>query len=165
MLRIKCSFLSAIIASLFFVILPVSKVLSQTLPSFQMQLANGQTYTSKNVLPAKPLVLIYFAPDCDHCTILMDAIFKKIDQFKSSQIVMVTFKPLDEVVDFEKHYQTSKYQNIKVGTEKPMFYFKNYYQLVNTPFTALYDKKGKLIASYKKETPVDELIRQLKMIK
>lgn len=142
-----------------------SGAISQTIPSFQMQLTNGNSFTSKNLLPAKPLVLIYFAPDCDHCQVLMDALFKKISDFKNSQIIMVTFKPLNELVDFEKHYQTTKYQNIKVGTEKPIFYFKNYFQLMNTPFTALYDKKGKLVASYKKETPVDELIKQLKMIK
>ena len=77
---------------------------------------------------------------------------------------MVTFKPLNEVVDFEKSYQTTKYPNIKVGIEIPIFFFRQYYNLQNTPFTALYDKHGKLIISYKKETPVDDLIKHLKVL-
>ena len=147
------------------VVITSTKVIAQSLPSFEMKLTNGKTFSSKNLSHSKPLIIIYFAPDCEHCQILMDAIFKKITAFKNSQIVLVTFKPLNEVVDFEKHYQTYKYQNIKVGIESPVFFFRNYYQLENTPFTALFNKQGKLIISYKKDTPVDGLIKHLKQLK
>jgi len=39
---------------------------------------------------------------------------------------------------------------------------RNYYGLVTMPFTALYDKKGNLSYSYRKETLVDDLIKRLK---
>lgn len=80
-------------------------------------------------------------------------------------MVMVTFKPINEVVDFEKHYQTQKYQNIQVGTELPILFFQKYYKLEKTPFTALYDKQQKLVVSYKNDTPVDDLLKQLKQLK
>lgn len=164
MFKLKPSFLSVVVVALLIVMLTSLKAMSQSIPSFQMQLTNGKSFSSGNLSPQKPLVLIYFAPDCEHCQILMDTIFKKINEFKNSQIVMVTFKPLNEVIDFENHYGTHKYQNIKVGTEIPIFFFRKYYQLENTPFTALYDKQGKLIISYKKETPVDDLIKHLKLL-
>ena len=145
--------------------LSFSMAICQPLPSFQMQLSDGKTFSSKNISPAQPLILIYFAPDCEHCQVLMDAFFKRVNEFKGAQILMATFKPINEVADFESHYQTHKYKNIKVGTEIPIFLFRTYYQLMNTPFTALYDKHGKLVASYKKETPVDELIKRLKQLK
>ena len=91
-------------------------------------------------------------------------IFKRVGDFRKAQIVTVTFKPVNEVVDFEKSYQTTRYPNIKVGIEIPIFFFRQYYNLKNTPFTALYDKHGKLIISYKKETPVDDLIKHLKVL-
>jgi hypothetical protein len=78
---------------------------------------------------------------------------------------MATFKPVNEVIEFEKSYQTSKYPNIKVGIEIPVFFFRVYYDVEKTPFTALYDKHRKLIISYKKETPVDDLIKHLKVLK
>jgi thioredoxin-related protein len=43
-----------------------------------------------------------------------------------------------------------------------VFFFQKYYQLQHTPFTALFDKNGKLIVSYKDYTPVDDLIKKLK---
>ncbi|MEP6596331.1 MAG: hypothetical protein ABJA71_10310 [Ginsengibacter sp.] len=77
---------------------------------------------------------------------------------------MVTFKPLNEVVDFEKSYHTIKYPNIIVGKEIPVFFFRIYYNLENTPFTALYDRHGKLTINNKKEAPVDDLIKHLKLL-
>ncbi len=135
------------------------------IPAFKMQLSNGKMYSSTELSHQKPLIIIYFAPDCEHCQLLMNELFKKISDFKKTQIIMVTFERASELFGFEKKYEISKYSNIKVGTEIPIFFFKNYYQLEHTPFTALFDKQGKLIVSYKEQTPVDDLIKHLKMLK
>ena len=149
----------------FLTILFSSKIgVAQSLPSFNMQLTNGKLFSGKDLSRQKPVIIIYFAPDCEHCQTLMNAFFKRIRDFKKAQIVMVTFKPVQEVAEFEKNYHTIKYPNIKVGTEIPVFFFRAYYKVENTPFTALYDKYGKLIISYKKETPVDDLIKHLKVL-
>jgi thiol-disulfide isomerase/thioredoxin len=137
---------------------------SQSIPDFRMQLTNGKIFSAKDLSHDSPVIIIYFSPDCEHCQILMNEVFKKIHDFKKAQIIMVTFNPLNEVIEFEKKYQTSKYPNIKVGIEIPVFFFRFYYHLENTPFTALYDKRGKLIISYQKETPVDDLIKHLKTL-
>ena len=150
---------------IFSTILLSSKIaVSQSIPAFRMQLTNGKIFSAKDLSHNKPVIIIYFSPDCEHCQILMNEVFKKIQDFKKAQIIMVTFNPLNEVIEFEKKYQTSKYPNIKVGIEIPVFFFRYYYHLENTPFTALFDKHGKLIISYKKETPVDDLIKHLKTL-
>ena len=138
--------------------------LAQSMPSFSMRLTNGKLFSSKSLSPEKPVIIIYFAPDCEHCLALMDALFKKISDFKKAQIVLVTFKPMNEVVDFEKNYHSARYSNIKVGIEIPIFFFRGYYTVENTPFTALFDKHKKLIISYKKETPVNDLIKHLNVL-
>jgi thiol-disulfide isomerase/thioredoxin len=137
---------------------------AQSMPAFRMQLTNGKIFSAKDLSKDKPVIIIYFAPDCEHCQALMNEILTKIQNFKKAQVVMVTFKPVNEVIDFENHYQTAKYPNIKVGIEIPIFFFKNFYNLQNTPFTALFSKQGKLIISYQKETPVDDLIKHLKSL-
>lgn len=137
---------------------------AQTLPDFKMKMINGKTFSASQVSHKKPLLIIYFAPDCEHCQVLMKQLFQKIDDFKNTEIVMVTFESLSDIAGFEKHYQTSKYPNIKVGVEVPVFFFKNHYQLQHTPFTALFNKDGKLMVSYKDYTPVDELIKWVKAI-
>lgn len=142
-----------------------SVALAQAFPPFKMKLTNGTVFSDLNLAKNKPLILIYFDPDCDHCQILMNHFFKKINECKNAQIVMVTFKPINEVRDFEKNYKTAAHKNITVGIEDPLFYFRYYFKLLILPFTALYDKKGKLIYSWQKETPVNDLLARLKKIR
>jgi thiol-disulfide isomerase/thioredoxin len=134
------------------------------LPPFNMTLSNGRFFKAADIPAGKPVVLIYFAPDCDHCHTLMNAFFQKAGEFKTAEVVMVTFKPVSEVRTFEQSFQTARYPNIKVGTEGNTNFLRLFYKLQNTPFTALYNRDGKLVVSYRKETPVDELVKQLKKL-
>ena len=153
------------IINFFFFVFIYSSLIAQPIPPFKMLLTNGKTFYAKDLSHQKPVVIIYFSPECEHCKILMNAFFNKINYFKGVDIIMITFNPLNEVIKFEKDYHTYKYSNIIVGTELPAFFLQLYYNLVNTPFTALYNKKGQYIYSYRKETPIDDLIRRIKMLK
>ena len=44
---------------------------AQTLPAFKMKLSSGKVISSTEISHQKPLILIYFAPDCQHCQLLM----------------------------------------------------------------------------------------------
>ena len=134
------------------------------IPSFKMSLSNGGIYSDKDVPKNKPLVLIYFAPDCEHCIKLMDELFKKIHQLDNATIVMVTFEQPKDVAWFERKYHTASYPNIKVGTEGTTYILRKFYRLDKTPFTAVYNKKGKLAFSYKNETPVNEMLARFKKL-
>lgn len=135
------------------------------LPAFKIMLSSGKLFTPSDLVQQKPVVLIYFSPECDHCQQLMNAFFKNVQAFKNAEVVMVTFKPLSEVAAFEQAYQTFKYPNIKVGTEGTTYFLRSYFKLQETPFTALYNKQGALLYSYRKQTPVPELINRLNQIK
>ncbi len=140
------------------------QALSQAIPPFKMTLSNNRIFSATELPKGKPTILIYFDPECEHCQKLMTEFFKKINEFKKAEIVMVTYKPVNEVAAFEKMHSTKKYNNIIVGTEGLAFYLRDYYGLMVMPFTALYDKKGNLSHSYIKETPVDDLISRLKKL-
>jgi thioredoxin-related protein len=130
-----------------------------------MVLPNGSNFTSASIKKGKPIILIYFSPDCDHCKVLMNEFFKRTSDFDKAEIVMVTFKPLKEVVQFISDYRVNQHPNIIVGSETPMFYIRYYYNLTSTPYTALFDKKGQLVYSYRKETSLSDLANRLKNIK
>lgn len=135
-----------------------------TIPPFKILKTNGGYFTNNDIRKNAPVVLIYFAPDCDHCIKLMDQLFKKIHQLDKASIVMVTFREPNDVAWFERKYQTAQYRNITVGTEGTSYVLRNYYRLDKTPFTAVYNKNGKLAFSYKNETPVDEMLERFKKI-
>ncbi len=138
---------------------------SQTIPLFKIHETNGKVINSSSLINNKPVVLIYFSPDCEHCTTLLAKVFKQIDQFKKATIALVSFMPLTDVAAFEKLYHTNQYKNMIVGTEEPVLFVKNLYNLESTPFTMLFNKAGKLIVSYKKETPLNDLINHLRNLK
>jgi len=137
----------------------------QSLPPFKMYLSNNSIFSAAELPKNKPIIVIYFDPDCDHCQKLMNDVFKKINSFKHAEIVMVTFKPVEEVVAFEKKYKTHSYPNINVGTEGTTYQLRNYYKLIKMPFTALYDKEQKFNYSYGQDVPIDELIKRLQRLK
>jgi peroxiredoxin len=163
MKSLSSSFKITILLSLIFFSKTV--VHAQTIPSFKIMQTNGKEINSMKLPNTRPVILIYFAPDCDHCTTLLNSLFKEYNEFVKATIVLVSFKPLNEVIAFEKNYHTTKYKNMIVGVEEPTFFLKNFYNLESTPFTALFDKKGKLVYSYKKETPLNDLALRLKNIK
>lgn len=132
------------------------------IPPFSMTLANGLYFSSAQVPKGKPVLLIYFDPECDHCHTLMNGFFKRPADFGSAEVLMITYKPINEIQAFAKAYQTYKYPNIKVGTEGTTYYLRNYYRMQNTPFVALYNKEGKMVTVYQKEVPLDALYKQLK---
>ena len=156
------SFLLGVLICFLGVVLTSSEAISQNLPPFKMYRSDKTIFSVAELPKTKPIVLIYFDPDCEHCQKLMKELFQKIDAFKKAEIIMVTFKSMEEVAAFEKQNNTPKHSNIVVGTEGTGFYLRNYYGLVTMPFTALYDKNGNLKYSYRKETLVDDLINRLK---
>jgi len=145
-------------------ILSTLTTLSQPIPPFKMTVANNKVFDIASLPKGRALILIYFDPDCDHCQKLMSEMFTKINQFKKAEIVLATFKPVTELDSLYKKYNVSKYPNVKMGTENVTYYLRLYYDVTTLPFTALYDKKGNLNYSYRKETSVDDLIARLKKI-
>jgi thioredoxin-related protein len=137
---------------------------SNKVPPFRMTQSNGKLFNATNLPYGKPILLIYFSPDCDHCQVMMKEWFKKANDFKKASVVMMSFLPVDKMVSFEKSFKTNQYPNIIVGTEGLSFFVKNYYRIADMPFTALYDKNGNLITSHEKSIPLDDLADKLKKL-
>ena len=132
------------------------------LPEFGITLSSGRYFRSTDIQKNTPLLLIYFAPDCDHCHTLMNEFFQRANDFKLATVLLVTYKPVAELSAFEQAYKTFQYPFVKVGTEGTGFFLRQFYKLEQTPFTALYNRKGQLVSCYRKATPLDEISRQLK---
>jgi hypothetical protein len=135
------------------------------IPPFKILQTNSRYFQASDLDKSKPVVLIYFAPDCSHCQVLMDGVFKNIAAFRKTQLVLVTFKPLSELQLFERQFNTASFSNIHTGTEGATFFLRYYYNLAQTPFTAVFNK-GMLVRSFRNiNTPVSEIINCVKQLK
>lgn len=131
------------------------------LPPFKIIKSDAKLYRATELPMGKPILLIYFSPDCDHCKVMMDAFFKRVHDFDKASVVMITYFPLADVNQFVQEHKIYKYPNIITGTEGNSFFLRNYYKMTGVPFAALYDKNGKLICSYMQNVPLTELAGQL----
>lgn len=134
------------------------------LPPFRMLQANNQVFSAEQLPFGKPIVLIYFLPDCDHCQLLTENIVKHIKEFDKASIAMVTYYPTMEVGSFAKKYGLNKYSNFYLGTEGDTFFLKRYYNLSRLPFMALYTKNGDLVKMYYTEDGFSDLLNRVKKL-
>lgn len=135
------------------------------IPPFKMLQTNGKFFSATDLRDFRPVVIIYFSPDCDHCQVLMKEVFKNISVFKNAEVVMISFRRLEDLKPFEKLYKTATYPNIKVGTEGNTFYLQKLFRIENTPFTAMYNSQHRLVSYSKFETPAKEILDQVSVLK
>ena len=138
-----------------------AKAQAGKLPPFRMMQTSGKVFKAEDLPMGKPIIIIYFSPECDHCEKLMKELVKRTEELKKASIAMVTYLPVEKVLEFEKTYLLKKYSNIYTGTEGSSFFLKNYYNLTEMPFAALYSKNGDLLKWYSKEIDLKDLSTRL----
>jgi thioredoxin-related protein len=67
------------------------------LPPFRIMQSNGSIFKAEQLPFEKPILIIYFSPDCDHCETFMKEFFKRALTSQRPSVVMVTYLPVAEV--------------------------------------------------------------------
>jgi thioredoxin-related protein len=135
------------------------------IPPFRILKTDSTWFTPADLKKNRPVMIIYFSPDCSHCQHLVYEMKPKMKKFGDMQIVMVTFTDpsmLKMIQGFYRDFDLAKYPNITVGTEGTTYVVQRYYQVATTPYIAIYDRKGKLIKAFDKAPSIDTLITTVK---
>jgi thiol-disulfide isomerase/thioredoxin len=134
------------------------------IPPFRMIQADGNLFKAEQLPLGKPVLLVYFSPECDHCEKLMQDFFKMSKEFQKASVAFITYVPVDKVAKFDKDYGVKKFTNIYSGTEGTTFFVRNYFKLTEMPFVALYKKNGDLVTSYTRDIALQELAQKLRQL-
>ena len=116
----------------------------KAIPPFKVRLVDGKGYTYKELDKTKPLILIYFQPDCPECQAFTAALSKRLKQLEGQQIIMITFEDMHAVKAFDDTYKLSGHPNLKIGSEGYTFIVQKYYQIEHFPIVACFDSAGTL---------------------
>ena len=146
---------------------PPSDALAQAgkLPPFRIMQTNAQVFNATQLPIGKPIILIYFDPDCHDCQDFMGQLFSQIKSFQKASLALITNASINQVILFADKYKVSSYKNMVVGTEGSNAPIGNYYHFPPMPFVALYDKNGNLMTTYKKTIPMADLLGRLGKLK
>jgi len=71
--------------------------------------------------------------------------------------VMITSRSFVDMANFAEHYKINRFPAIKIGVD-PARMVTQFYDVKFTPFSALYDKNGKLVKVYESGIDMPELI-------
>jgi thioredoxin-related protein len=138
---------------------------SNKIPPFQMMQADRKVFKAQFLPLGKPIVLIYFSPDCEECQKLTKEMLERIEELKNVSIAMITYQPVELVAQYVTKNNLGKYPNIYVGTEGSSLFVRNYYDIRLFPFMTLYNKDGDLIVKYtSKQVNVDDLLVRIKKL-
>lgn len=134
----------------------------KTIPPFNMVLSDGVTYhNADKVEKNKPLMIVYFDPECQHCQEFTKKLVKNISKFNTVQIVMICSVPgLPPLKKFVDMFGLTKYPSIKAGTEGMYQTTLKFYDVDTTPFVALYDKDQKLITFHRTVPEIGTLVKE-----
>lgn len=134
------------------------------LPPFRIMQSNGKIFKAEELPVGKPIILIYFSPECDHCEKLLKEVFTKEKNLRKASIVLITFLPIESMDKFQKQFNLISYKNIYSGTEGSSFFVKNFLNIQEIPFVALYNKDGGIIKKYSRPANIDDMISELKKL-
>lgn len=133
-------------------------------PSFNLLLTDSSWF-SKDFLPAhKPVVIIYFSPECGHCQLTAHEFEEKKDELKDVFFVWVSYLSVDTVKKFAEDYKMLDVANVRIGRD-PNYFIPSYFRVKFTPFMAVYNKEGKLVKTYESGTDPGTLVKLLGLAK
>ena len=131
------------------------------IPSFTVLQTDSVFTNDKKIPNNKPVVIIYFSPECGHCQITADEFSKRMKEMRDIFFVWVSYYPLPEIKDFAKKFNLRQFNNIIIGRD-PNYTIPSYFRVKFTPFMAVYNREHHLIQTYGQGTEADTLINLLK---
>ncbi|MEP6683681.1 MAG: thioredoxin domain-containing protein, partial [Parafilimonas sp.] len=110
------------------------------IPNFTV-LKIDSVYANDRMIPKdKPVIIIYFSPECGHCQITADEFSKRMAEMKDFYFVWVSYYPLPEIKEFAKKFNLQQFTNIIIGRDEN-YTIPSYYRVKFTPFMAVYNKE------------------------
>ncbi len=132
------------------------------IPPFKILQTDSATWFTKDELPKKkPVVIIYFSPDCHHCQLEAQEITDSMHLFKNAFIVFVSYRDMSDIRAFAEKYKLLNFSNIRIGRD-PKYFVPSFYRVKFTPFVAVYSKKGELLNAFEGGAPLATIASLIK---
>jgi thiol-disulfide isomerase/thioredoxin len=143
---------------------PGSSVLQniQQLPSFTIiRIPDSTDFRSETLEKGKPVIIMFFNPDCDHCQKEAKELLAYKEELKDIQVVMLSPASFIQVKTFYEAYNMAAMPNVTMGLDV------NYvmglrYRPTNYPALFIYDAAGKLAKAFVGNVGVPKIIDALK---
>jgi thiol-disulfide isomerase/thioredoxin len=136
----------------------------RALPAFNLLMQDSTTiFNTYNIPEGKPVLLVFFSPDCDHCEMTIKEILGKMDSLKGVQFYMFTPMDLALLRPFAKKLSLASYKNITMGKDY-QYFFPAFYGAQYVPYLVVYDRKKKFVKMWEGGAKIPELMAVLRSL-
>ena len=119
-----------------------------TIPPFKItNVADSSYFTKDDLKKKKPVMIIIFSPDCEHCQHETKELTSHIELFKNVQIIMASVLEHKYLKKFYEEYKIADFPNIIMGRD-PSYFLGTFFKVRSFPVLFLYDKKGNFIEKF-----------------
>lgn len=131
----------------------------QSVPTFEVTAVPDSSIFSSAVLKKdKPVVIILFNPDCDHCQNETKELLAWREEIKHLQIVMVSSALYNKVKEFYRDYNIQSLANVKMGCDIE-YRLALLFRATSYPAIYIYDNKGVLSKAYVGGASVADILK------
>lgn len=128
------------------------------LPSFEILTEDSSDkFNTYYIKGGKPILLIYFGPDCSHCIDLGKEMVAHKDALKNTRIYMITPLKLADIPAYKEKTGLRDMKNITYGKDFNFFVI-SFYGVNAFPFAAVYDGDKKLVKGFDKNFKVEQML-------
>lgn len=129
------------------------------LPNFKFTDTDGKVVSPATLEQGKPVVVVYFDPDCDHCQQQAEWVRDGINLFKDIQLVWVSWGEADAVKKFEKTYFGGLEGALLHVTNDTEYSIDNWFGYSEVPSIYVYNSTWTRTKTLRKETPATEIVK------
>ncbi len=130
----------------------------QTLQHCSFESLCGKEICIDEYNPAKPTVIIYFHPECEHCQYEASEIGKSSDQFEKANMILVTSDDSTLRIEaFAMKYHLWEVDNLTILIDRKR-HFINYFGTTVVPSIFIYGPDRKLLKIWKGEVQMKAVI-------
>jgi hypothetical protein len=132
--------------------------INSLIPEFKVRnVVDSSLFTNKNFEKGKRTIIMYFGPDCGHCSYFTKRMMDSISIFENTQIMMVSSSEFAKVKKFYEDQKLSTVPFITTCYDKDYFFVTNF-GVRAFPSAYVYNAKGKMVKFYESEFPVIALM-------
>ncbi|MEO6490327.1 MAG: thioredoxin domain-containing protein [Ferruginibacter sp.] len=125
-----------------------------------MTVPDSLRFTKDDLKRKKPAIIMLFSPDCGHCQLAVKDLIAHLDDFKNTQIVLVSSIDFKEIKKFYEEYKIADHPNIIMGRDGA-YLLGTFYKLLHYPSLYLYNKKGKLVKEFEGTFKMEHVAKEL----
>ena len=132
-----------------------------SLPPFTIMAAPDSTKFGKEDLKKrKPVIIIVFSPDCEHCKHFTKELLAKYSLVKKATIVMASALNYDVIKKFYLDDKIADYPKIIMGRDGNNF-LSTFFTVRSFPAVIVYNKKGKYKTRFDGGVSIEKIAAEL----